>query len=80
MWASRGNASTGANPFLDLQDYFVRDGDDRAMRIQPDFRCEVYTTLGAVLTKAGIEWGLCKETLQVLRRVGKLNHKCNCIP
>lgn len=80
MWASRNNAVDTANPFNDVAQHLVKDGDDNALRINPDLRLEIYQKLGKILTDAGVEWGLCKETTEVLTKLGKLKHRCNCLP
>jgi spore photoproduct lyase len=79
-YASRGHAVETANPFMTVGHLMVRDGDDKALRINPDLRMEIYEKLGKLLTDAGIAWGLCKETTAVLQRLNKVNHFCNCLP
>lgn len=80
LWAEKEHACGLANPFKDVGHLLVRDGDDKARRINPDMRVEVYTTLGKILDDAKVPWGCCKETTEVLTKINKLNHMCNCLP
>jgi|APFre7841882654_1041346.scaffolds.fasta_scaffold09136_2 spore photoproduct lyase len=80
IWARKGHAKDKPNPFADVGHLMLRDGDDHANRINPELRLQVYQTLGKVLDECKIPWGLCKETTEVLTKLGKLNHMCNCLP
>ena len=79
-WAPNTHAKGGDNPFKDFAQYLVKDGDDRAKRIDPNLRIDIYRYLGQILDSHGLKWGLCKETTQVLTTLNKLNHMCNCLP
>jgi DNA repair photolyase len=92
-WVKRCHAANQENPFeavigtgpgdtdeTTIRDIMVRDGDDKALRIDPVHRLQIYRRLGAALDAKKIPWGLCKETTQVLEQLGKLNHMCNCLP
>lgn len=89
-WVKRCHAANQENPFIaaisqrgpgrEIKDIMIKDGDDKAYRINPETRMAVYRRLGKKLDEKGIPWGLCKETTQVLEQLGKLNHMCNCLP
>jgi DNA repair photolyase len=92
-WAKRCHAINQENPFetvigtgpgdtdeTTIKDIMVKDGDDKALRIDPVHRLQIYRCLSGALDKKGIPWGLCKETTEVLTQLGKLNHMCNCLP
>ena len=63
-----------------IRDLMSKDGDDKALRINPTRRLMIYQRLGKKLDEKGIPWGLCKETTEILSQLNKLNHMCNCLP
>lgn len=80
IWAKKGHANGLNNPFEDVADVLEKDGDDKAVRVMPRLRRRIYEKLGAMLDDAGVQWGLCKETTEMLTNLNKLNHRCNCLP